>query len=332
MKSNTSIYKKENLRTLRRYLKLTQKQFIERFLVDNSGNPTMSIATFSNLEAKSGARLSEVIREISDKLQVDAMIFTMNSDEFIDKLDLLLPNERENEFADKSEAKKETINQLIHRLTLYFAERILNHDLKKGDKIPSDRILATEMNVGRSTIREALKVLDVLGMIDIRPGQGTYISNHESDFFVIPLSWSLFLNGSQTENIVATRNLIQMEATKQAAMNKDEDFLNELNGITRKIHVAYMEQNYKEFLEGDVEFHLCIAKGSKNILFYSITQTISNLMRYISQTGMVDQVQLKEIYEEHSRVYGLILAGDPEKASQAMEYHLEKSKERYNYR
>ncbi|MFR4625502.1 MAG: FadR/GntR family transcriptional regulator [Dorea formicigenerans] len=71
---------------------------------------------------------------------------------------------------------------------MYFAEQMFDKSLKKGDKIESDRVLATKLGVGRSAVREALKVLDVLGMIDILLGQGTYISGNEANFFVIPLS------------------------------------------------------------------------------------------------------------------------------------------------
>lgn len=65
-----SIYRKENLRILRRYLGLTQKEFIAHFLCDNE--KPMSIASFSNLEAKGGARLNEVILKTSGKISVDS--------------------------------------------------------------------------------------------------------------------------------------------------------------------------------------------------------------------------------------------------------------------
>ena len=61
-------------------------------------------------------------------------------------------------------------------------------------------------------------------------------------------------------------------------------------------------------------------------------QTISNLMRHVSETGMIDGRQLQEIYEEHQRIYGLILAKDGEGAAEAMEEHMNRSKARYNYR
>lgn len=326
------VNKKENLRLLRSALRLTQKEFIDRFLSSADGKPAMSIATFSNLESRDGVRMNEVILAVSEKLGIDSMLFSIPPEEFSERIQVLLPGDAAGDSGGKGRAKKGNINHLVNRLTMYFAEQIFEKRLKKGDKIESDRVLAQKMNVGRSAIREALKVLEVLGMIDIRPGQGTYISNHEASFFIVPLSWSLFLNGGQIDSIVEVRNLLEVKAAYLAAKCTDKECLDRLYDISHELHKAYVEKDFKEFLDGDLEFHICIAECSGNQVIYSMIQTISNLMRHVSGSGMVDEEQLKDIYEEHQRVYGLILAKDTEGASEAMKEHLEKSLGRYDYR
>ena len=325
-----SIYKKENLRILRRHLGLTQKEFITQFLSDNE--KTMSIATFSNLEAKGGTRLNDVILKTADKISVDPMIFAMDSKEFAEQLSSLLPNEKDMKQIQKQGAKKNGINHLINQLTMYFAQQVMDGKLKKGDKIESDRELAAMLNVGRSAIREAMKVLDVLGMVDIRPGQGTYISSNEADFFIIPLSWSLFLNGSQIENIITVRNLLETKAAELAAKCQDVNCLHELSRISHKMQKALLEGNHNDFLEEDLDFHICIARCSDNDVIYTMIQTISNLMRHVSGTGMIYEEQVKEIYNEHQKIYGSILMHDADAAREAMSIHLSKSKMRYRYR
>ncbi len=325
-------YKKDNIRLLRRYLGLTQKEFISQFLSSEDGKESMSIATLSNLESKGGARLSEVVLAVAENLSIDSMAFSMPPEEFAEQLEVILPGDGESDQIRKNAEKKGNINRLLYRLTMYFSEQLLEKKLKKGDKIESDRVLAQKMDVGRSAIREALKVLDVLGMIDIHPGQGTYISSSETNFFIIPLSWSLFLNGNQTEDIITVRNILEVKAAQLAAACSRDDRLGRLYDSSYKIHKAYMERNYKEFLDGDLEFHICIAECSGNQVIYSMIQTISNLTRRISGTGMVDEEQLKEIYEEHQRIYGFILAHDSIGAGKAMQAHLDKSLRRYNYR
>ena len=310
------IYKKDNMRFLRRHLGLTQKEFIERFLSDEKGKPTMSIATFSNLESKGGTRINDVVLTVSEKLGADPMIFSMMPEEFTSRIDMLIPGAMEQEISQHGGVRKGNIDQLLNRLTMYFAEQMFEKKLKKGDKIESDRVLAAKLDVGRSAVREALKVLDVMGMIDICPGQGSYISSKEENFFIIPLAWSLFLNGGQVESILVVRNLLEVKAAELAADCKNGN---------------YTAKDYKGFLEEDLKFHLCIAECSENVVIYSMIQTIRNLMKHVSGSGMVDEEQLKEIYEEHQKVYGLLIAHDGKGAAAAMQEHLESAAKRYNY-
>ena len=324
-------YKKDNIRLLRRHLGLTQKEFIEKFLAHGDGTATMSIATYSNLESKGGLRLNEVVLSLSEKLAVDSMVFSMNPEAFAEQIDMLLPNRANQEIIRQSSMKKGNIDQLLNRLTMYFAEQIFDKKLKKCDKIESDRVLAEKLDVGRSAVREALKVLDVMGMIDICPGQGSYISSKEENFFVIPLAWSLFLNGSQVDNILVVRNLLEIKAAELAASCTKEESLLKLHDTSHRLHKAYVQRDYKKFLEEDLDFHLCIAECSENVVIISMIQTIQNLMKHVSGSGMVDEAQLKAIYEEHQRIYGLLMARDGQGASQAMKDHLENAAKRYSY-
>jgi DNA-binding FadR family transcriptional regulator len=255
----------------------------------------------------------------------------MEPEQFIERLDLILPQNQEVDTIQQN-SKKSNIDQLLNRLTMYFSEQLFDHTLKKGDKVESDRVLAQKLGVGRSAVREALKVLDILGMIDIRPGQGTFISNDETNFFVVPLSWSLFLNGAQTDNILEVRNVLEKKAVELAAKSTQEDAFQKLHDISHQLHKAYVDLNYQAFLNCDIEFHICLAECSGNQIIYSMIQIISNLMRHVSGTGMADENQLKEIYEEHRLVYGAVLAHDEEAAGRFMEEHLHKSMLRYNYR
>ena len=135
MTSLNPVHKKDNLRLLRRALRLTQKEFITRFLSAPDGTPSMSIATLSNLEAKDGPRLNEVIFTVSESLSIDSMLFSMPPEEFVEKIHILLPDNTGREKGESNSGKRGSINQLLNRLTMYFAERIFDKTLKKGDKI-----------------------------------------------------------------------------------------------------------------------------------------------------------------------------------------------------
>lgn len=326
----SSTYKKDNLRLLRRRLRMTQQEFISRFLTDPDGKAMISVATLSVLESRGMGRINEVILTVSEKLGIDSMVFSIRPEAFTEKITVLLPADTGQTIPANAVSRRSGIDQLLSRLTMYLGEELYEGRLHRGDKIESDRILAAKMQVGRSAIREALKVLDVLGMIDIVPGQGTFISESEKHFFEIPLSWSLFLSNSQIGEIVEVRNLLEVKAAQKAAENRSEQALIELTEISSDIQKAYIEHDIRKMTESDTRFHNCIAKSSGNPLIYSMVRTISSLMWQFRGSGMTDESLLKAIFQEHQKIYGFIVAGDSKGAGEAMQEHLDQSLVRYD--
>lgn len=332
-----SVYKKDNIRQIRRALKMTQKEFLEYFLTKEDGKLAMSVATLSNLESKGGERLNEVINALCTRLHLDSMMFSLEPQEFLQNLESFLSNyQSEDDLFEKSE-KKGNISQLVNRLTMHFADEILEGRLKRGDQIESDRELAKKLNVGRSAIREALKVLDVLGMIDIRLGQGTYISSRESNFFSIPLSWSLFLDGAQMQSILQVRGALEIRAAQLATQCKDEQKLAKLTDIYYRMQKTFQESKengniqsaLQETLDADIEFHTCIAECSGNPIILSMLTTIRNFLKRVSGTGIIDASQMQAVVEEHQKLYGAIISGNEADVTAAMMKHLSSSMERY---
>ena len=332
-----SVYKKDNIRQVRRTLKMTQKKFLEYFLMKENGKTAMSVATLSNLESKGGDRLNEVISAVSGRLQLDSMMFSLEPQEFLQNLETCLNSHQADEDLFYKSEKKGNISQLVNRLTMYFADEILEGRLKRGDQIESDRELAKKLNVGRSAVREALKVLDVLGMIDIRLGQGTYITSRETNFFSVPLSWSLFLDGTQVKSILQVRGALELRAVQLASQCEDKNKLDKLTDIYYRMQKTFQESKdtdnlqhaLQETLNADIEFHTCIAECSGNPIILSMLTTIRNFLKRVSGTGMVDSEQLQAVVEEHQKLYGAIISGNVDAATQTMMKHLAASMARY---
>lgn len=332
-----SVYKKDNIRQVRRTLKMTQKEFLEYFLMKENGKTAMSVATLSNLESKGGDRLNEVISAVSGRLQLDSMMFSLEPQEFLQNLETCLNSHQADEDLFYKSEKKGNISQLVNRLTMYFADEILEGRLKRGDQIESDRELAKKLNVGRSAVREALKVLDVLGMIDIRLGQGTYITSRETNFFSVPLSWSLFLDGAQVKSILQVRGALELRAVQLAAQCEDKNKLDKLTDIYYRMQKTFQESKdtdnlqhaLQETLNADIEFHTCIAECSGNPIILSMLTTIRNFLKRVSGTGMVDAEQLQAVVEEHQKLYGAIISGNVDAATHTMTKHLAASMARY---
>ena len=101
-----SVYKKDNIRQIRRALKMTQKEFLEYFLTKEDGKLAMSVATLSNLESKGGERLNEVINALCTRLHLDSMMFSLEPQEFLQNLESFLSNyQSEDDLFEKSEKK-----------------------------------------------------------------------------------------------------------------------------------------------------------------------------------------------------------------------------------
>lgn len=323
----------DNLKLLRLSLNMTQKQFLDAFLTDGEGQAVMSVATYSNIESKGGARLVETIDKVSRSLNLDPKVFSYDVKKFTQTIkDKSFEDEKLNGLLKKENQNLGAITQLVNQLTLYFADEIMAGRLKRGDQIATDRELAAHFGVGRSQIRDALKVIGVLGMIDIRMGQGMYLVGQESQFFSVPLAWSLFLDGNQIEEILVIRDIMELKSAELAAGCTEEASLAKLTSVYHRMYRSYKGQDLGAALELDMEFHSCIAECSGNKIIYSMLQTIRNLMHRVSGTGLVDDVQLHDVFSEHRRIYGAIISQNRELAVEMMKEHLENSRERYDFK
>ena len=111
-------------------------------------------------------------------------------------------------------------------------DSVKNGELKSGDKLPSERELAEKLQVSRTSVREALKALSMLGLIDSKHGDGNFIKSNVEDCLLEPLSVVFLLIGNRNEEIFQLRRIIEPEAAAIAANNITEYELNELRLIT----------------------------------------------------------------------------------------------------
>lgn len=320
----------ENILQLRRYLNLSQKEFLDVFMTAPDGTRRMSSASLSNIESKGKGSSGRLVQSICERMDLDPAVFAMEPETFVRQLPALVGEERRQSAAPARREKKQ-ITALVDRLTDYFSDQMLSGRLRRGDQIPTDRELAARMGVGRTSIREALKVLDILGMIDIRPGQGTFVTGQENEFFMIPISWSLFMNAGQIGQILEVRDTLEEKGASLAALHRDPQGVQELTAVVGEMESACRENDFSRYSDADMRFHTAIARLSENDILLALNQTIANLIRQISGTGITNQEQMQASLAEHQRICGCIAAGDQEQAREAMHEHLINAHHRYNY-
>ncbi|MBP1926969.1 GntR family transcriptional repressor for pyruvate dehydrogenase complex [Sedimentibacter acidaminivorans] len=204
-------------------------------------------------------------------------------------------------------------------------DMIMSGELKNGDKLPPERELTQTLNIGRPALREALKALEVIGLIESRHGQGNFIVNNTENSFFKPLSLSFKLSNGNIEDILELRHLLENYTVSQAAIHASEEDIQRLYELYESLvnsETLELKSHY------DKEFHYEIAKISKNTLINNLLESTSYLFdNFISKTiGMTfsSEDSIDSLYEEHLNIIRAIEKHDPDKASKCIFLHLNK--------
>jgi DNA-binding FadR family transcriptional regulator len=322
----------ENLLTLRRRLKLSQKDFIRACLSDDDGAPLISVPTLSNLENGISAGAAELADRAARTLQVDREVFWEDPDRFAKNIELFFGHvlEAGSPVLPGAGEKPGGTAALVEAISDYLTDAIIRGELRPGSKLPPDRKLGALFGTGRSAVREALKVLGALGIITIMPGHGTFIASESAGFLHLPLSWTFLIGENRFGHLIDVRNVLEMESARLAAERADAKSLDKLAQVYTDMIKAFKAANFKDFLDRDIDFHLTIAACSQNPVIIDLLATSRKILSYISKSGMLTMAHLKNIYAEHSDIFAAITARDSGGAKKAMETHLAKARRRYH--
>lgn len=192
-------------------------------------------------------------------------------------------------------------------------------ELKRGDKLPSERELALRLNVSRTSVREAIKALETLGLVESKHGGGNYIKNDFEDILLEPLSIAFMLLGSNNSEILELRKVIEPEVASMAAKNITENEIKELENIIEKLSKT---TDSKICASLDKEFHYVIAKASKNHLLSTIVFSVSSLIEeYIDESKMYE-IDREKVINDHKIILEAIISHDSKKAFIEAKNHL----------
>lgn len=216
-------------------------------------------------------------------------------------------------------------NQKVYEVVIeQIKEMIKTGKLKKGDKLPPERELVEELKVSRASIREALRALEILGLVEARHGDGNFIKKNFENSLLEPISLMFMLEESSPKDILELRMALETETAMLAAGKIDADALEEIKLIIDKFKSTTDEKLNTEF---DVEFHHKIAQASKNLLLVNILSATSVLIdTFIINARykiMKDENNKEKLVKQHESIYEALLNGDASKAAEEMKKHLE---------
>ncbi len=323
-----------NLTAARHSLKLSQQKFIDTFLKDDDGNNLIGVSSLSILENRGSRNLPDYCRRTAERLGVDPAIFELDTTEFVEILTKHLDKtehsgDRELHQLIRDAADETPQERLVKRINEYIMDGVISGDMKPGDKLPSDRQLSDMFGVGRSQLREAMNVLNVMGLVDILPGQGSFLSVRRSESLLVPLSWGLLLQEGSVEQIVNARSVMEIGAACTAARECSKKTIEKLKAVKPTISFTYARQHREEFPKIDANFHRTIAECSENVIILNILDLLRRIIESITASSIRSDEQLRAICKEHDAIYKAIVSGDQEAAFRSMIIHMRNLLQRY---
>jgi len=218
--------------------------------------------------------------------------------------------------------------RVFEEILVQLEESLASGKLRQGDRLPAERDLAEQFGTSRTSVREALRVLEALGVVEVKPGSdnGALLVTHPARAFRDLLQYQLALRRFDMQAVIEFRIVLESWAAAAAASRREaraaHDTLEEL------VDAMAAEMPYTQFKELDSEFHLEIARASGNDLFALTLEgartTIERAMLdAIATAAAGDWVSTHaRLVREHREILEAIVAGDSAEAASAMTVHI----------
>lgn len=193
--------------------------------------------------------------------------------------------------------------------------------LKSGDQLPPERDLAEKFVVSRTSVREALRALESLGLVEIRPGEGTFVREVSIETLIEPLALIMVSQREAIGELFEARRLLEPTIAALAAARATPEEIHEMERI--------LEQQAKEIAAGktglaeDAAFHAAIGAAAHNRAITRIAHAVMDLLTQSREESLNTPGRPNRSHEDHRRIVAAISARDDEGARQAMLDHLE---------
>lgn len=211
----------------------------------------------------------------------------------------------------KNLKKESVVQSVINCLT----DAMRNKELKPGDRIPPEPDLAASLGVARSSVREAIKILTYLGVLESKRSEGTFVCNGFQESMIDPMIYGIILNQDSFENLMELREMTETGIMRLAILKYNEEEGRTLERLLEQMKAVLDsgEDMVERFFQVDNEFHDMVSQMGKNPLADKISRvvrTLTHAMRYETVSTMINSGRSEELFEAHSRLYDTLRSGD----------------------
>jgi GntR family transcriptional regulator, transcriptional repressor for pyruvate dehydrogenase complex len=198
---------------------------------------------------------------------------------------------------------------------------IVRGDLRAGQRLPAERDLAVQLGVSRPSLREAIRALIALNILESRHGEGTFVSSLDPELLAEPIDFVLQVNGDALISLFEARRVLEAGVARLAAERASDLELAELDDFVKAGRTKVGEA--EAFIEHDVEFHERLRRVARSPVLASLLSSVSALSIESRRRTAQSQATRSRALADHQAMVKALRARDPAAAERLMVEHLE---------
>jgi GntR family transcriptional repressor for pyruvate dehydrogenase complex len=213
-------------------------------------------------------------------------------------------------------------DSLVRKLVDEISSMILGDGMSVGERLPSMAELGERFGVSYTVLREALRVLEARGMVEIQHGKGTIVTLDPTEAMAISFRSIGRMHEKPREHLMEVRSILEVEIARLAAIRRTETDLIRLHKLIDAL--AGSLRDPEAFIEADTSFHYALVVAAHNPILVRVMQSLRQVQRsQWEATTRMRANDLQEAYEVHRAVFERVRDGDQEGAGKAMELLLD---------
>lgn len=199
---------------------------------------------------------------------------------------------------------------------------------KPGAKLPPERTLVKQLDVSRTSLREALRVLETLGLVEVRLGRGFFVAN-QTIGRALQSNWSTWLSEHKQEiiHLHEVREGLEPKAAALAAERISEEEIEELSRVLAEMEESFRQGNLEKVVQVDVKFHDLIIQATRNPFLIYLGDSINCALIEARYAIFGDSSCIRNSMEEHRRIAEALRRRDATSAAELMMGHIRRVKD-----
>jgi GntR family transcriptional repressor for pyruvate dehydrogenase complex len=213
-------------------------------------------------------------------------------------------------------------SSVTHDAIEQIGELIASGEWGPGTRLPREADLAVQLGLSRNSLREAVRALSLARVLEVRQGDGTYVSSLEPGELLEPTTFAThLLHGRTVLELFEVRRMLEPEAAAMAALRADDETKEDLRRELERMVAA--GDNVEELVEADAAFHEVLGRAPGNAVLRSLLRSLSTrTVRARLWHGIADRMALDKARAEHTSIYEAIVAGDADLARATTLVHI----------